>query len=68
MQEEMKALHKEKTWNFVKLPNRKKVVGYKGCSLSSIRLVVLWNDTRQDLLQKVLHKLMGLTMRKYLLQ
>jgi hypothetical protein len=27
MQEEMKALHKNKTWDLVKLPNEKKFVG-----------------------------------------
>jgi hypothetical protein len=27
MQEEMKALHKNKTWDIVKLPNEKKFVG-----------------------------------------
>jgi hypothetical protein len=29
MQEEMDALHKNKTWDLVKLPNKKKVVGCK---------------------------------------
>lgn len=29
MQEEMKALYKNKTWNLVKLPNGKKAVGFK---------------------------------------
>jgi len=29
MQEEMKAFHKNKTWDLVKLPNEKKVVGCK---------------------------------------
>jgi hypothetical protein len=29
MHEEIKALHKNKTWDLVKLPNGKKVVGYK---------------------------------------
>jgi hypothetical protein len=29
MQEEMKALHKNQTWDLVKLPNEKKVVGCK---------------------------------------
>jgi hypothetical protein len=29
MHEEMEALHKNKTWDLVKLPNGKKVVGYK---------------------------------------
>jgi hypothetical protein len=29
MQEEMKALHKNKTWDLVNLPNGKKVVGCK---------------------------------------
>jgi len=29
MQEEMDALHKNKTWDLVKLPNEKKVVGCK---------------------------------------
>lgn len=29
MQEEMKALHKNKTWDLVKLPNEKKDVGCK---------------------------------------
>jgi hypothetical protein len=29
MQEELKALHKNKTWDLVKLPNEKKIVGCK---------------------------------------
>jgi hypothetical protein len=29
MHEEMEALHKNKTWDLVKLPNRKKLVGCK---------------------------------------
>jgi hypothetical protein len=41
MQEEMKALHKNKTWDLVNLPNGKKVVGCSRYSLSSIRLMVL---------------------------
>jgi hypothetical protein len=67
MHEEMEALHKNKTWDLVKLPNRKKLVGCKWVSLSSIRLMVLWNDTKSDLLQKALLRPMGLIMRKHLL-
>jgi hypothetical protein len=37
------------------------------CLLSSIRLMVLWNDTKPDLLQKALLRHMGLIMRKHLL-
>jgi hypothetical protein len=51
MQEERKALHKNKTWDLVKLPNEKKALDASGCSLSSIRLMVLWNGTKPDLLR-----------------
>jgi hypothetical protein len=47
MQEEMKALHKNNTWDLVQLPNGKKVDA-GGCSPSSIRPMVLWNDTRPN--------------------
>jgi hypothetical protein len=47
MQEEMKALHKNNTWDLVQLPNGKKVDA-GGCSPSSIRPMVLWNNTRPN--------------------
>jgi hypothetical protein len=44
----------------------RRLLAASGCSLSSIRPMVLWNDTKPDLLQKALPRPMGLIMRKHL--
>jgi hypothetical protein len=43
----------------------RRLLAASGCSLSSIRPMVLWNDTKPDLLQKALPRPMGLIMRKH---
>jgi hypothetical protein len=45
----------------------RRLLAENGCSLSSIRLMGLRNDTKPDLLQKALLRPMGLIMRKHLL-
>jgi len=66
MHEEMEALHKNKTWDLVKLLMERRSLAASGYSLSSIRPMVLWNDIKPDLLQKALPRPMGLIMRKHL--
>jgi hypothetical protein len=41
MKEEMKALYKNNTWEFVKLPNGKRQQDVSGCLLRSINPMVL---------------------------
>jgi len=45
----------------------RRLLAASGCSLSSIRPMVLWNDTKPNLLQKALLRPIGLIMRKHLL-
>jgi len=66
MHEEMEALHKNKTWDLVKLLMERRSLAASGYSLSNIRPMVLWNDIKPDLLQKALPRPMGLIMRKHL--
>jgi predicted metal-dependent hydrolase len=67
MQEERKALHKNKTWDLVKLPNEKKVVGCQW--VFTIKHKADGSVERYKArLVAVLHKPIGLIMRKHLLQ
>jgi len=66
MHEEMEAFHKNTTWDLVKLPNGKKVVGCKWVFTIKHKADGSWNDTKPDLLQKALPRLMELIMRKHL--
>jgi hypothetical protein len=61
------ALHKNKNWDLVKLPNEKKVVGCKWVFTIKHKAngSILWNDTKPNLLQKALLRPMGLIMRKH---
>lgn len=56
IEEEMDALHNNKTWNLVPMPRNKKIVGCKCIFLIKHKADGPLKYTRQDLWQKGTHK------------
>ena len=68
MNEEMKALEKNETWEIVERPKDKKAVGCQVDIHNEVSLMARWINIKQGWLQKGTLKPMGSIMRKLLLQ
>ena len=68
MKEELDALSKNHTWNLVRLPPRKSVVGYKWIYKIKTRSDGFIERYKARLVAKVLHRSMRLIMKRPLLQ
>ena len=65
MDEELQALEKTRTWDYVNLPREKKPITCKWILKSKRTMMTLLNDTKHDLWPKVILINMTLIMKKH---